>query len=448
MIGWLGGSMPVMAQLDSLNKELRLIKGSKKTFANDSLRVTILLQITGFYYQQNKGDSCIHFAKRALEISEEMPWPLGTALAYFRIGNAYFNTADYPQALANNIRSLRAYEQAKDTFGIAKLLNSLGGLYHQDENYPQALAHFTRAIDLMQKTGHWKSTSAPLTGIAEIYKLQKNYPLAIEYNLKALAIREKTGHKLGIAVSKHNLGEIYVLMNKAKKGLAYLFDGLAIDQQLGTPQDLAIDYHMIGRGYLQLGQLDSAIWYAQKSLTIGTQVHARSEVQNAAELLYLCHKAQNNTAEALRFHELYTCYKDSIFNQANLDQIKELEREFRLTNQQLKIEKINAINEKQQVLQKIVIAFLCLLVLATSLGVLYWRNLNKLKQMAHDQKMAEIAYLNSHETRAPLATLLGLLQLYDREDPSNAENQVIISYIDTVARKLDEVIRRINDKTY
>jgi PAS domain S-box-containing protein len=65
-----------------------------------------------------------------------------------------------------------------------------------------------------------------------------------------------------------------------------------------------------------------------------------------------------------------------------------------------------------------------------------------------NKKLREIAWVQSHIVRAPLAKIMGLIDLLGNEDNSDAEAHAILEYIVTSAEELDEVIKSISDKVY
>ncbi|TAH18980.1 MAG: PAS domain S-box protein [Cytophagales bacterium] len=72
--------------------------------------------------------------------------------------------------------------------------------------------------------------------------------------------------------------------------------------------------------------------------------------------------------------------------------------------------------------------------------------INELKRK--NAQLEEIARLNSHEIRRPLATILGLVALFNRTNPADDFNIEVLAKLDISARELDEVIHRIVDNTY
>ena len=65
-----------------------------------------------------------------------------------------------------------------------------------------------------------------------------------------------------------------------------------------------------------------------------------------------------------------------------------------------------------------------------------------------NERLKNIASLSSHELRRPVATLIGLISLIDKDDPANPENRQIHEHMATVSKELDDVIRLIVEKTF
>jgi len=64
-----------------------------------------------------------------------------------------------------------------------------------------------------------------------------------------------------------------------------------------------------------------------------------------------------------------------------------------------------------------------------------------------NEQLTEIALINAHEIRRPVATILGLMQLFAMEsDGSNADKN-LLEHLEKTTLELDEVIRRIISKT-
>lgn len=65
-----------------------------------------------------------------------------------------------------------------------------------------------------------------------------------------------------------------------------------------------------------------------------------------------------------------------------------------------------------------------------------------------NNRLKHIATLSSHELRRPVASMLGLVNVLDRNNFCNPANEEIIDHLFTVANEIDTVIRQIVDKTF
>jgi len=81
------------------------------------------------------------------------------------------------------------------------------------------------------------------------------------------------------------------------------------------------------------------------------------------------------------------------------------------------------------------------------LRVLIESKRNEENILDQNNRLHSIANISSHELRRPVATILGLVNLFDRDDMLNPLNKEIVAHLDTSARELDEVIHNIVEKT-
>ena len=72
---------------------------------------------------------------------------------------------------------------------------------------------------------------------------------------------------------------------------------------------------------------------------------------------------------------------------------------------------------------------------------------NELRITRQNDQLMEIAQINAHEIRKPVASILGLLQLFDKKSIVDNHNREILGLLEFATRELDEVIKRIIEKT-
>ena len=64
-----------------------------------------------------------------------------------------------------------------------------------------------------------------------------------------------------------------------------------------------------------------------------------------------------------------------------------------------------------------------------------------------NNRLQTIANISSHELRRPVATILGLVSLFDEDNMQNPLNKEILSHLNTSTLELDAVIHNIIEKT-
>lgn len=64
-----------------------------------------------------------------------------------------------------------------------------------------------------------------------------------------------------------------------------------------------------------------------------------------------------------------------------------------------------------------------------------------------NQNLMDVAFLQSHIVRKPVANVLGIIDMIDTKDPHNPNNTILLSKLSEAATELDEVIHEIVMKT-
>lgn len=73
--------------------------------------------------------------------------------------------------------------------------------------------------------------------------------------------------------------------------------------------------------------------------------------------------------------------------------------------------------------------------------------LNEERLTEQTRRLQDIAAISSHNIRRPVATIMGLVNLFDKKNPDNPLNKDIVEHLETTAIELDQVIHTIVEKT-
>jgi tetratricopeptide (TPR) repeat protein len=265
-----------------------------KTAKADTTEVNALNQLA-LEFRNNNPDTSIHFAQRALSLSESIKFKkgiaeaylwLGTALTnigkyedalnylsnalaktsdkkgiskiYNNIGNIYYIQGNYHEALKNYFSSLDIKKILGDKKGLADSFNNIGNVYYSQGNYSEALKNYFSALKLRVEIGSKEEIAASYNNIGVIYYYQGNYPDALKNHYAALEIREEIGDKLGIGISYNNIGLIYLSQGNYAKELENYLAALKIYEEIDDQQKIATAYNNIGGVYYKQGKYPEA----------------------------------------------------------------------------------------------------------------------------------------------------------------------------------------------
>lgn len=75
------------------------------------------------------------------------------------------------------------------------------------------------------------------------------------------------------------------------------------------------------------------------------------------------------------------------------------------------------------------------------------RKLHERKIQQQNEQLKQVASITSHQVRVPLANILGLVEILDKENPLSPANSEIIAHIKTSAQQLDKMIINMVQQT-
>ncbi len=198
--------------------------------------------------------------------------------------------------------ALKAYEEAKDTNGMANVHANLGLAYTEEGDYDKAEFH-------LRNQGHLDSL------------LNSPYGLGFHFDF---------------------LGYLYQKKGDLEK--AYQNHLIALEIREGLHSHYNRDESRISVSSMlnKMGRYEEAIRYAEKIFDNVDLQHSLTHQQSAHEILSESHKALGNYKLSLQHHEEFKNISDSIYNKEQLDQITEKDAKFERAEQENKIALLNA----------------------------------------------------------------------------------------------------------
>lgn len=187
-------------------------------------------------------------------------------------GNRYFINQDYARALDNYEKALKVFELLADSTSMAKCYNNIGLAHLSLANNDSAITAFYKAIEINKILDSKIYLTSNYVNLATYYFRQKEYKIAHEYYIKAEQILVQIDNKRRLALVYVGLGSILGEPNYKYNNLdsALFYYGNAIDQYTfsGDSSNIALTYNNIGALLFHQHKLDSAADYYNKSLQI------------------------------------------------------------------------------------------------------------------------------------------------------------------------------------
>ena len=434
-------------------------------------------------------------ATHATELAPETKFARGHARSLTIIGNSYWYEGVFEIAQNYYLMAARQYESINDNIGLGGVYNNIGEVYKKMGDNNNALKFLMASADLRKSDE--RAQALTLYNIGELYAFMNDLPAASRYIEQSLSLAIKNNDRRVIGYSYTGLGLILAKQKKPREALDFFIRAEKIWKEISEMRLLIQAYQDMADAYRELKMFDQAEKYLSLSLEMSSLIKAPDLLVNNYLRLSKLDSARGNHNKALVNLYKYTTLKDSVYNLAKSEQIARLQMAFESEekereNNQLKSEQL--FKESQLNLQRQIIYAISTGLLLT--GIMAWflyrqrhkiltvnkilneknseistqklaiemqavaliklnedlqelnRNLEaRIEQRTgqltvQNQKLIEYAFVNAHKLRAPISSILGLINLMDQATPE--EHAAIFSHLKTCGIQLDNITRQIS----
>lgn len=300
------------------------------------------------YDSQSDRVKAIKYYKESLKVSEEIGDKFAQADAYGNIGNVYGSQANFTESLKYMLKSLEISKSINDKYGIAGAYNNIGVLQMSQNNYVEALKSCLSCLKMMEELGNKGAMGVICNNIGQIYAMQRKSEEAIKYLKKGLALSMQANDKQSIANNYSGLGHVYTEKKQYDKALEYYQSGLKSSEELGDTNGMARGYVTIGRTYFLMGNMGKALQNVNKANSISKGENPE-QLQNIYEMQSKIYHATKDFKRAYESQLKFKQMSDSIYDSEtthNFDQLK-LRYDFKSAQDSIK-----AIQTKKDILAK------------------------------------------------------------------------------------------------
>lgn len=481
----------------SVNAEVLLpdsVENYLRRTPKDSAYVSHLNNIAFSFLKSNPEVGRL-LAERNVEFARSVNFAHGEARALNIVGSSFWVVGDYEPALKYYHASALVAEDAKDRVALAEAYHNMGEVYKK-------LGDYTKAIEFIRMSMRWESADdqihdLALYNIGEAYLYLSRYDSALNYFDRALSMALKSNNTRTIAYAYTGLGRVKSYKGDQYQALAYYTKAEKLWKEMQEVRSLIQTYEYFAETFTTLTQYGRALEYVNMAIVLSDEIHANDLQVTNYYLQSNLYVKLGDLKRGMAALQQYAAIKDTLYHERRREEVARLQAEFEsgareLENQQLKA--AHALQDAQIRNQKfMLVALTSALVAAAIMAYIYFRQRKRVAEVNHllsvksaeiqkqkeeiesqatelkhlneqlqelnrsleskieertrtltwqNQKLNEYAHFNAHQLRAPVVSILGLLQLIDRLELPEADHE-LIRQLQTCGKDLDRITRMI-----
>ena len=464
------------------------------TVPKDSTYIHQLNTLATGYLKSNPSLSR-RIATHATELAPEIQFPRGYARSLTVIGNSYWYEGVFEFAQNYYLLAARQYEAAGDSIGLGQTYNNIAEVYKKTGDYSKSLEFLKASMNLKKRD--FNTQGITLYNIGELYILINDLSKATDYIEQALSVSLRANDTRVLGYCYNGLGVIHYKLKKYQDALDYLLRAEKSWKEVGEMRLLIQTYQDMADVYRELGLFDKAEKYLMLSMEMSSLIKVPDLLVSNYLKLSKLDSAKGNYSQALTNLYRHTTLKDSVYNLAKTEQIARLQMTFESENRERENAQLRSeqqFRESQLKLQRQIIYTISVGLVLT--GIMAWflyrqrhriLSVNKILQGKNDeigtqklaiemqataliklneelqelnkslearidqrtqqltiqnQKLTEYTFVNAHKLRAPVSSILGLINLVEKS--SKEEQLVILAHLKTCGNQLDTITRQIS----
>jgi tetratricopeptide (TPR) repeat protein len=199
------------------------------------------------------------------------------------LGLTHMNLGNYSEAIRVVEEQIPRHQNNQDTMGLASLHTNLGIIYFESGDYEKAKEHHYAGLELAKELGNKRLQAIGLGSLGSVFEREGDYEKAIEHFTKDLRICQELGDRQGIAVVEGLVGDINSVMGNFTKAIQHLDRSLSISRELGYRKGVAKAVNTLGDIYYLQGQLDISLMYYDQAIQIARSTNNRLVLASSLE---------------------------------------------------------------------------------------------------------------------------------------------------------------------
>ncbi len=291
-------------------------------------------KLSGIYFYMGNYNNALKYYEQALKIIEELNDKIYLRDGYHKIASIYLSQNRVSEALDYFLRALKEFEQSDNKDRVAAINDDIGWLYFIMNEYEKALQYLSVSEKLNEEIGDKVSIAYNHNSFGAVYTEMKKYDFALIHFVKAFEIYNESDDKINMCVAISNIGVIYQHKKDYISALQNFSEALKLAESIKNDIRIIDAEYRLGGVNTKLNRFDEAEKWLKSSMQRSKELGDNNSIMNNYAALVDLYRYKGSYKEAYEYYELYTTYKDSIFNEDNTRELTRLEMNYEFEKQQ------------------------------------------------------------------------------------------------------------------
>lgn len=339
-------AFPFESNSQAKKSKVDSLKNLLITTKDDSTKGRIYRQLAS-RLNESKPFDAIAYADSATKIATRLNDTALTIESNVAKGIALFHLAEYASALECQTRALDLALIIGDEFQQASCYTNIGRIYTQQDNQGERAKEYYRKALVIRQKNHDKQLPSTYLNLSTIFSNEAQYDSARYYALKSIeAVTDTTDPRI-LSYGYNNMGTIYFDEKDYTNAIQWFERSKAIKDSLNDRKGLISSYANIGESYAMLGDFEKGIDNLNIALALANAMRNKFLLREVYYTLSDVYKMKGDYKNAYDMFQMYTVYRDSIFNDEKSSEILELQEKFESSQKQRENELLKNANDIQ-----------------------------------------------------------------------------------------------------
>ncbi len=418
------------------------------------------------YRKLHQKDSLLHFLDRSMALYETQESSLPQIEAYAKAGILYKNEDHWNEAITYLLKAFKGFEEIENPKRQADVAQSIGSIQRKLGNLVIAEQYYLKSLELRRTISYSSELMHSYNNLGNLYKEKEEYSKAINHYQKAISFSEELGHKKERGRFFYNLATVYQFEEKYPQAKSYYQKALVYKQHEKDTLGLINTYNELAFIALQEDKPSIGQGYLLKSKNLLRIFPSKDSELRFLKVTSKYYEKIGNFKKALEVERAYTQLYHEIYNEKQTAHVQALQERFESQQKKELIEALSfqrdeqkgIINQQELVIKRrnlLIVIFSMIIGIVLILYFLFQQKqknknqqieLEKLQAISHGQESLKKQIgkdLHDLITTSQDGLALKVLAIPKSPNPEQLSQQ-IVSEIKQINRQIRDISHRLS----